>query len=854
MAIRNIKKRDQQNLTMKSTQFQEQKYRKDFYNFSKSAIKGLIGKPQGSATFDKNCADKHYKQTYSSSKPIDISKLDWIPKVDPTAFSHTFNNSPIVPGMVKKTLAKTNKGSSPGPDGIRYGILFNLPSVHHILASLFSKVLALGTPPTSWGKSKITLIHKKGPLDDPTNFRMISLTSVIGKCFHLILSNRFTDFLLSNGIINSEVQKAFLPGISGCFEHNIVLQEAIKNARVSKKTLHLTFFDLADAFGSVPHDLIIYTIKQHGLPANIESYMTKMLNNSSASVCTGSWVSDTFQFKRGVFQGDPLSPIIFNWVFNPIITSITSNPRLGYTLGEHSVATLPFADDFTLLTKHKGTHQSQINTINSRIESLGMQLKPSKCRSFSISAGKPSKINFFIGDKIIPSISDEDQHYLGAKVYFQGKESEVLEDMTNLISKKLKNLDDTLVRNEYKLAVHARYLIPSLRFILTVHDLTPTSLRKLDTLCDKFAKKWAGVPRSGTNVLIHSSKTLNIPSISQLYNQSHALCHTSTRLKGDQIVNDVLDLKISREREWLRKSSAACTSEELYKSAISSFPPEDQTGRKPGLEVVKKKIKSAMADETSKDQLAHTKKLISQGRLLELLQTMDQDATWKSYLYNLPKGTLKFILNSTICTLPTKSNLVLWGRSKSDKCVSCGRRETTNHVLSSCPVALEQGRYTYRHNKVLQAITSQLDQNRFRFYSDIQGQTIGGGTIPPDILVTSEKPDIVIIDPLVKVVTIIELTCPWEERLKEAREHKTNKYAPLINDIQEQGHAVIFIPLEIGVRGIINQENKTSIEDIAHYTVMSSPKALGKSLSRESVIASYYIFLNRNEREWNSIE
>ena len=190
--------------------------------------------------------------------------------------------------------------------------------VVYSLKRLYSKVLALGTLPTSWGKSKITLIHKKGPLDDPTNFRMISLTSVIGKCFHLILSNRFTDFLLSNGIINSEVQKAFLPGISGCFEHNIVLQEAIKNARVSKKTLHLTFFDLADAFGSVPHDLIIYTIKQHGLPANIESYMTKMLN-SSASVCTGSWVSDTFQFKRGVFQGDPLSPI-----------------KLGYTLGEHT--------------------------------------------------------------------------------------------------------------------------------------------------------------------------------------------------------------------------------------------------------------------------------------------------------------------------------------------------------------------------------------------------------------------------------------------------------------------------------------------------------------------------------------
>ena len=90
------------------------------------------------------------------------------------------------------------------------------------------------------------------------------------------------------------------------------------------------------------------------------------------------------------------------------------------------------------------------------------------------------------------------------------------------------------------------------------------------------------------------------------------------------------------------------------------------------------------------------------------------------------------------------------------------------------------------------------------------------------------------------LVTIIELTCPWEERLDQAREHKTNKYTSLINDLHEQGHAVIFIPLEIGVRGIINHKNRRSIQDIAHYTVMNNPKALGKSLSRESVIQGFF--------------
>ena len=126
---------------------------------------------------------------------------------------------------------------------------------------------------------------------------------------------------------------------------------------------------------------------------------------------------------------------------------------------------------------------------------------------------------------------------------------------------------------------------------------------------------------------------------------------------------------------------------------------------------------------------------------------MELDATWKSYLYALPKGTMKFIINSCINTLPTRANLRLWGRSSSDKCILCGRKETTYHILSSCPVSLQQGRYTYRLNNVIQENTENIDTNIFQYYSDIQGKTIGGGTIPPEVIVTAEKPDIVIIDP-----------------------------------------------------------------------------------------------------------
>ena len=65
------------------------------------------------------------------------------------------------------------------------------------------------------------------------------------------------------------MQKAFLPGINGCIEHNMAMDEVIKNARKYKKTMYGTWFDLEDAFGSVPHILIEETLKRNHLPENI---------------------------------------------------------------------------------------------------------------------------------------------------------------------------------------------------------------------------------------------------------------------------------------------------------------------------------------------------------------------------------------------------------------------------------------------------------------------------------------------------------------------------------------------------------------------------------------------------------
>ena len=125
-----------------------------------------------------------------------------------------------------------------------------------------------------------------------------------------------------------------------------------------------------------------------------------------------------------------------------------------------------------------------------------------------------------------------------------------------MITNKLSYIDSTMVRPEYKMWMYENYFLPSMRFLLTVHDITETHLTTLDSICNKHIKKWTGVARSGTNLVFHMQEGLGIPTIKALYEETHALNHTAMRLKGDEIVKAALDNGISRESNLVRKRSS----------------------------------------------------------------------------------------------------------------------------------------------------------------------------------------------------------------------------------------------------------------------------------------------------------
>ena len=95
---------------------------------------------------------------------------------------------------------------------------------------------------------------------------------------------------------------------------------------------------------------------------------------------------------------------------------------------------------------------------------------------------------------------------------------------------------------------------------------------------------------------------------------------------------------------------------------------------------VQSAVKSSVNLQTQKQLIEHVKSLTLQGNILSLAAYKKEDMIWTSYKYNLKAGTLKFLLNASIETLPSAVNLKRWGKSPSDMCKLCRGRQTTNHV------------------------------------------------------------------------------------------------------------------------------------------------------------------------------
>ena len=131
---------------------------------------------------------------------------------------------------------------------------------------------------------------------------------------------------------------------------------------------------------------------------------------------------------------------------------------------------------------------------------------------------------------------------------------------------------------------------------------------------------------------------------------------------------------------------------------------------------------------------------------------------------------------------------------------------------------------------------------KFRVYSDLPGHTApGGGSIPPELCVTTLKPDIVILNDQEKTIHLFELTCPSENNIEQRHTEKSNKYAHFTSDINDYKCRVN--AFEVSSKGYLTTRNHTTLATLHKFINPTTKLSLfKKNISALSLAASYHIF------------
>ena len=443
------------------------------------------------------------------------------------------------------------------------------------------------------------------------------------------------------------------------------LQEVIQDAKKRKRTAHISWFDLTDAFGSISHKLIQFCCKHFHTPEKEWKYIQSLYSQLRGRIVTKEWISKVFKFLKGIYQGDPFSSSIFLMVFQPLIDVIMSfKESHGYQLGETKAISTPFADDFDLISNHVKKYQNLMLDIQKKAESMGLTFKSSKCRSLSIQGGKFTDIKFFLldgsGEKVLLNNMEDDPHkFLGSSITKSNSPADHFTFLKKKLDCKLNKLNEPKVRGEYKIAVYSRYILPSLPFHFSVHNIHKTHLDIHDQLA---RKSWLSFPSRGvTDLGIYHPSILGIKFLSQF--KSHINSFISLKLSDDPVVRQTVACQLEREGAWVKKSSTAVECQEIFEklSETKSIPMPGKCSaatRRMELQRLKKAGKSIVAEKY--------KERASEFNL------------------SVPRGVMAFAARSTTNSLASPYNLARWKKIVNPKCPFCSISPCTlGHLLSS---------------------------------------------------------------------------------------------------------------------------------------------------------------------------
>ena len=168
------------------------------------------------------------------------------------------------------------------------------------------------------------------------------------------------------------------------------------------------------------------------------------------------WVSEHFPFKRGVFKAIlcPQSSFWLSLIRSCNIWRLKKKLSFWVWFGRMSVH---HPSIYRWFLSDKRRHQIIMNEIHDITKSMGLTLKPVKCKSISIRGGKSDDCTFAIGDVVLKSLKDAPEKFLGSNFTYKGKSKDIHEIVNNKLEGMMENIKKCRIRDEFKLKEYSQY-------------------------------------------------------------------------------------------------------------------------------------------------------------------------------------------------------------------------------------------------------------------------------------------------------------------------------------------------------------------------------------------------------------
>ena len=155
----------------------------------------------------------------------------------------------------------------------------------------------------------------------------------------------------------------------------------LENCKKRKRNLSSAWIDYKKAFDSVPHEWILRSLELFKVSPRVVGFLKHNMKNWKTQLTltheSGTLMSDNINIKRGIFQGDSLSPLLFCISLIPLSLGLGSS-GYGYKIKTERITHLFYMDDLKLYTKDYSELEGLLKIVKGFSDDVGMEIGLSK--------------------------------------------------------------------------------------------------------------------------------------------------------------------------------------------------------------------------------------------------------------------------------------------------------------------------------------------------------------------------------------------------------------------------------------------------------------------------------------------